>query len=178
MWQKKSLVTYLKIALKDLRDVDVVKDTLGTDTNNSLTTFFQSIKAIKEMRNVPFVLGSISTRYLLTSDGYVSDRMIQKIDSKTSSIMENGLHQFYHSFSTYLLELKGSRFLEQDEEEDTSTLNMQQIIRPLIHHFGLLAICLGFLLIEFIIHRRQQIFRRLPCLRFLLNSSRVDIIWN
>lgn len=192
---KKSLVTLLKIVLKDLRDIDVIKETLGKIRTNfnmhiesiffHLFYFFEFdiallalVSEMNAMTIVHFLLGSISTRYSLTSDGYISNRMIQKIDGKTSSIMENGLYQFYQSFSTYLLELKGSKFVKRDEEDDESALNMQQLIKPLIHHFGLLAICLGFLLIEVIIYRRHQLLNRLLCFRFLLNSSRVDVLGN
>lgn len=79
--------------------------------------------------------------------------MIRKIDGKTNSIMENGLYRFYQSFSAFLVELRGSKFLEQEDDDAYDAMNMEQLIKPLIHHYGCLAICLGFLLVEIIVHR-------------------------
>lgn len=54
--------------------------------------------------------GSIGTRYYLSSNEYVSDRVLKKIDTLTCSMAENGLRQFYISYGAFTHILHARKF--------------------------------------------------------------------
>lgn len=75
----------------------------------------------------------------MQSDHYVPERMLNKIDKMTNSMMENGMNQFYLSFTTFQRKLFGRAFVKPDED-DSQALSMSQLKRPMIVLLGLLGV--------------------------------------
>lgn len=59
--------------------------------------------------------GSLDLYYQLTSDLYIPERMVRAVDKATVSMKENGLHTFYESFGSFLMELRRSKKFEVDK---------------------------------------------------------------
>lgn len=67
----------------------------------------------------------------MESSHYVSERSLNKINKETSSIMANGLHQFYASYCDFKQKLIERAYLKQNDD-DFQALTAQQLVRPLI----------------------------------------------
>lgn len=84
--------------------------------------------------------------------------------------MENGLHQFYQSFSTFLMDLIDNRNLHHDvndDDDDIQALTMEQLKIPLIIFIVLLGLASVVFLIEVIVYhfnrlRNRRIVHRQP----------------
>lgn len=63
---------------------------------------------------------------------------MEKIDKTTSSLMANGLYQFYSSFATFTQKCIQGDLIEKDD--DDRALKMEQLRRPMILVFGLWAV--------------------------------------
>lgn len=85
--------------------------------------------------------GALYAQYYLESDRYISERMLKNVDKATSSIVENGLHQFYTSLSDFKQQLLNRNQLIQEEEEAVHALTMQQLQKILF--YMLLHLCIG-----------------------------------
>lgn len=100
--------------------------------------------------------------YYLTSKKYVPERLKQKIDMTTNSMMENGLHQFYKSFSTFLMDLIENRNFNQDnnDEDNIQALTMEQLKIPLIIFIVLLGLSSIVFVIEVIVYHFNRLRSR------------------
>lgn len=126
------------------RDFDVLPEMLS----NFLHTFFTSLA------NLYFdhILGAISAAFYLQSDHYVPERLLNKIDKRTSAMMENGMHQFYTSFTNFLRKLFARQFARSDDD-DSQALTMSQLKRPMIFIFGLWGVAIIVFIAEIIIFK-------------------------
>lgn len=75
-------------------------------------------------------LGEILDRYKLTSDRYISERMIAKIDKVTNSMAEQGFYQFYHSISDFSQKWVFGKF--DKDEVDLQSITIEQLRRPIM----------------------------------------------
>lgn len=75
--------------------------------------------------------------------------MLKKINKATSSIAENGLHQFYDSFIAFQ-----RNFIERDhlkqQDEDIQALTVEQLRRPMILVFFLWGVAIVIRIAEII----------------------------
>lgn len=84
---------------------------------------------------------------------YVPDRMLKKIDQTTSSIMENGLSQFFSSFTAIKRKLIERATLGTVNDNEFQALSVEQLKRPMILLFGICAAATILLIAEIIIFR-------------------------
>lgn len=96
----------------------------------------------------------------MKSDHYVSKRTLAKVDKVTSSMMENGLHKFYTSFTAFKRQLfEWSKFSTEDDLEHA--LTMEQLWRPMILIFWLWGMALVAWIAEILIRRWKNWWDRI-----------------
>lgn len=83
----------------------------------------------------------------MNSHQYIPERIINKVNKVTSSMMANGLHQFYEMFADYLITLRAHKILRV-EDDDFRVISIEDLRIPLIFCSFLLAIALIIFLIE------------------------------
>lgn len=98
------------------------------------------------------ILGTVRSQFYLSSDHYVPERFIQKIDTMTNTIMENGLHQFFMSFCEFSRKVILSSYLDEADEEEQA-LTFEQLRRPMILVFSLWGIAATIFIAENMIFR-------------------------
>lgn len=130
------------------RDYDVLDDSLGMIQIVS-NQFMQQFNSLIFRFDIS---GAISSQYNIESAQYISERLMKKIDQVTSSMMENGLHQFYSSMNEFR-----QKFIDREysiEEQDSfKALAMKQLKRPMILIFGLWVVAVIVLVGERIISK-------------------------
>lgn len=101
--------------------------------------------------------GPLQWPYYLTSNKYVPERMKNKIDKRTSSIMENGLHQFYENLSAYLEKLRAQKLLNSEEDDGNNhAINMGDLKSALMFCAYVLMFAWFMLLLEVIMYKQQM----------------------
>lgn len=80
--------------------------------------------------------GAVGSPFYLESDHYVSNRLLDRIDKMTSSMMESGLHAFYMSLNSFKQQFFERAYFSQTDDEFRA-LTTQQLKRPMILIFGL-----------------------------------------
>lgn len=90
--------------------------------------------------------------YYINSNEYVPERVIEKIYKSTSSIMENGLNQFYESYSAFLFKLRGRTVIGDDIKHKTIYAHSVSMQGPLIMYLFNLILSLVVFMVEVIIH--------------------------
>lgn len=140
-------VNVLKLNSNDKRISDLLKENLG----------IIEIKLERKHKHwiVPYSLGSLPDHYFLTSDRYVSKRIIAEINKITSSMMENGFYTFYESFGAFVLSLRGKNSSKEDSEEFLP-LTLHHMTAPLQIMANKVAFAIFALLAERIISRFRQ----------------------
>lgn len=102
-------------------------------------------------------VGEINSQYYLESSHYVPKRLITSIDKATSSIMANGLHQFYMTFCDFKQKLieRTHSYLQSDDDDDDDdqALTMKQLKRPLILLLGMCAITVLVFIAEIVVYK-------------------------
>lgn len=93
--------------------------------------------------------------YFLSSESYVPDRLLKKIDKATSSMVENGLSGFYRDFMRNIKHIR--KFAaDYNENTDYEAVQMKNMIRPLLIHFVFLGMALVLFILEIYINRANQ----------------------
>lgn len=91
----------------------------------------------------------------MRSDQYIPERMKKDINKATNSMIESGLQRFYRSFTKFLTELRGYRFLK-NTEDDPRALTVEQLWGPLILSVYILCFATIILVIEIIVFKLKQ----------------------
>lgn len=91
----------------------------------------------------------MKSQYYLESGQYVPDRLMEKIDKTKSSMMENGLYQFYLDFAAYRQKLN-RRIPTNQEDDDLQALTMEQLERPLVRILCIWSVAMIIFILEFI----------------------------
>lgn len=81
--------------------------------------------------------------------------MLKMINKATISIAENGLHQFYDSFSAFQQSIIERDHLEP-EDEDIQALTVDQLWRPMILVFYLWGVTIVICIEEIIAFKRKH----------------------
>lgn len=112
-------------------------------------------KNLRDLDLIPESLGPLQWSFYLTSNHAVPERMKNRIDQKTSSIMENGLYKFYENLDVFLVKMRASQ-LAQPEEDQERAIKIGDLRSPLIF----CIICLGFasviFVLELFMHRMEM----------------------
>lgn len=87
--------------------------------------------------------------YFLESDHYVPNQLLDKIDTVSKSIAENGLQKFYMSMDIFMRNFIKQKILN-DEVDESEALTLVQLKRPLMLVFILWTVAI-------IIHLMQMI---------------------
>lgn len=98
----------------------------------------------------------MSSSYYLGSDHYVPERIASKIDSATSSFIENGLYKFYKSLDKFTQKLSKRMESSQTDDDDIQALSMEQLKRPMIFISCLWGLAMVLFIGEFIIFKLRQ----------------------
>lgn len=98
------------------------------------------------------IVGSLQSSFYMAANDHVTDRLKNKIDRATSAMMENGLHQFYKSFTAYLTEMRAQK-LKRTEDDELHALTIDDLKGPLIFCSYLLSFILFVFFIEVIIRK-------------------------
>lgn len=81
----------------------------------------------------------------MTANEYVPKRMINKIDRAAESMMENGLHRFYESLTTFMTKIQANKLsANQSDHSEIHALTVDDLRGPLIFCSYLLAF-IGFI---------------------------------
>lgn len=94
------------------------------------------------------------------ADEYVPKRITKNIDKTTSLMMENGLDQFYTSFSAFLLKLRENYIFGQ-ENQHSHSLSIQQMKMLLIICVTLLIIATVTLVIEITVYNFKRWIKKI-----------------
>lgn len=106
-------------------------------------------------------LGEFYDRYFLTSNWYISERMIAKIDEVTDSMAEHGFYQFYHSIMEFKQKYIGQKFsraigTNENEINDLRPIIIEQLRKPIIIALGLNAIAVIIFVAEILVFKWLQ----------------------
>lgn len=108
-----STVDQLKVAAERIRDIDLLKDTLGT-----LKTFeFLSRELSHPWLICSLITGTVKSPLFLTSKHFVPERIMNQIDKRTQWMLEGGFNQFYDSLGKHLAKVRARRRRFNDDEE-------------------------------------------------------------
>lgn len=99
--------------------------------------------------------GAVRYQFYLDSNRYISERFIKKVDTLTSSIMENGLYQFFVRISDFKRKFI-LRDDSSDDDDDTEVLTIQQLKRPMILVFCLWSAAIFIFIAEIIVSKYRQ----------------------
>lgn len=170
---RKAVITFFEIVSKDLRDIDVLQESLGIFFIEFIASVFSfSLLPYQTCNLLVFITGTFKTANFLKSDEYIPERMVNKIDETTSSMMENGLYNFYKSFYTFMLELRQSKILKQNGHNDEKGLTMDQMMFPFILYLVCLSICLIVFLIEIIVFKLKN--RKRNC--YIATNHHIEVV--
>ena len=99
--------------------------------------------------------GTISVGYMLNSKNFIDDRTIQKVNRITRSMMENGMYEFYNSYTHFQSKLHGhSKFIPEADDDDITPLTFQQMRRFMVFTLSLYGIAvLLFVCAEFFVFK-------------------------
>lgn len=129
-------VSYAELAAENQKDIDIIQGSLGerriiflkpscsSSTNNKIST------------------GEFSNNYFLRSKFYIPKRITDKFDRVTSSMLENGLHQFYWKFTTFLLKIRGTAESHNFDRigEDICKITLDNFHSPLLIYVSLMTL--------------------------------------
>lgn len=150
---------YLKrLLVKSGRDFDVLQEILGKIRLGRLRRLVSEWNS--SIFNVNHISGSTNSQFFLESDHYVPERVINKLDKTTSSMMENGLHEFYLSLAIFKQKLIDRAYLEQIDD-DFKALTAEQLKRPMIVLSYLLGVAMIIFITECIISKWKHRNRHL-----------------
>ncbi len=87
---------------------------------------------------------------MLSSKSYIPKRIIDEFDRVTSSMIENGLHQFYWKFTNFLLRIRGIKEASTDvvDSIDFCKISLDNFHFPLITYVCLMALALLVFVVE------------------------------
>lgn len=149
---EKSMVHFFK-TVYDFREFDLIEENLG---KSEIVDFSMNNKELNIISG--FISGSLISRFDVISNKYVPEQMIQKINTATSSVMENGLYRFYRSFANILGEIKTNK--HDFVDVNLQALHLEQILFPFIYYFVSLMVAFIAFVIELTVFRynvrRQQ----------------------
>lgn len=92
------------------------------------------------------ISGAVRNQFYLESKHYIPERFMTKINGMTSSLMANGLLNFYNSFAIFKQKCIQGDLIE--ENDDHQALKMEQLKRPMILVFGLWAVATIIFVVE------------------------------
>lgn len=131
------------------RDFDILEDDLG-----KLIRYFPFVNLIRmKIFKILIFIGGIATYYYYQSDRYIPDRMLERIEKASSSMMENGLYQFFTSFVAFQRKLFEQSYNSKSDEDDMLPLTFEQLIRPLFLVFSLWGISIVIFAIEIMVYK-------------------------
>lgn len=83
-----------------------------------------------------YILGEVLDRYSLTSNQYISERTITKIDKVTSSLAEHGFYQFYQSIADFAKKKWSQKFYmssrnSNNEDDLFQAIAVEQFKKPI-----------------------------------------------
>lgn len=87
-----------------------------------------------------WLTGEFNNNYFLRSKFYISKRITDKFDRVTSSMIENGLHQFYWKFTTFLLKIRGTSSNADRIGEEFYQISLDNFYFPLLIYGSLMAL--------------------------------------
>lgn len=79
--------------------------------------------------------------------------MLKKVDKTTSSMMENGLSQFFLSFTEFKRKILHRANSDAEDDDDFKAMSFEQLKRPLILLFGICGMAIVIFIVEVIIFR-------------------------
>lgn len=91
----------------------------------------------------------------MTSNDYVPERIIQKIDGEIFSYLENGLIQFYMSLGLFEFKVYNRTEFKHDDN-DVRLITMRDLEAPFICHFSLTGICFFVFILELIVFQIKK----------------------
>lgn len=97
--------------------------------------------------------------FYLDSVGYVSDRVLARLNKVTSLMMESGLNHFYVSLTRFRRNFLERSFLDE-EYDDFHALTIDQLRRPMILVLCLWMVALIIFIIEILIIKYRSRNRR------------------
>lgn len=111
--------------------------------------------------------GSVPNSNYLESDQYIPERIKDKINRKTNFIMENGLEEFFSSFSSFSENLQnnmspldedGDRdyYDDDDDADDIQALTVENLRGPMIMVLCLSAFSCFIFLIEILVFELKK----------------------
>lgn len=134
------------------RDMDVIEERLG----------ILSLKSLLTMKLTGFISlfeGYVPWKYYLTSDQDIPQRMKVKFEAGITSMIENGLIQFFEKIAAFLIEMKRQK-LAQAAADDFHAIDITDLKGPLVLCLSLVGLaCVVFLfeiLIQKLVWRRNN----------------------
>lgn len=101
-------------------------------------------------------LGEILNPLYLQSNRYAPERMLDRINRVTSSMMENGVHNFYTSIVAFKSKIFQRIHYAQLPNDDMQALTAKQLIRPMILVFSLWGMAVILFIVEIIIFKWKK----------------------
>lgn len=117
------------------RDYDILEEPLGISQTIFATNEFEL--DINSKQHI-YRLGEFYDRYVLTSDQYISERMIAKIDKVTNSMAEHGFYQFYQSWMEFERKFLSRSAGIFDVEFELKPITIEQLRKP-----SIIVLCLN-----------------------------------
>lgn len=142
------LDTFGKILRLHNRDFDLLDDHLGKGTRN----FINNINLLNFWNDFSHTLDEINSQFVLESNHYVTERLLKKIDRLTSSMIENGLHQYFAATDAFKRNFHDIEYSNVKDEE-FKELTIDQLKRPMILMVGLVILATVILIIQIIVFK-------------------------
>lgn len=120
--------------------------------------------------------GAVPSTFYLNSVGYVSDRLLTRINKFTSSVMQSGINRFYVSYTRFKRNILERAYLD-DENDNFHALTADQLKRPMILVFCLWGVALIVFIAEIAVSKYRNRNRRHWVLFFfsIIDSNRLHV---
>lgn len=129
------------------RDFDVLPETLGNA--DDFIVFRKQTSYSSAL-----VSGTINSPFYLETFRHVPDRQLKKINKVTSTMMTNGLYQFYTSFAEFKQHFMFQEWSCQAiDDVDFHAFTLNQLRRPMLVIFGLWALATICFIVEHIVYK-------------------------
>lgn len=97
----------------------------------------------------------------MTADEYIPEHVKNMIDKTTGAIMENGLHRFYLSYSTYLTDLGGQKLRNDAKDDGIQALSIDDLRGPLTFCFYLMIMTCFVFIVEVVLNQCRKVITQL-----------------